>query len=178
MYRLHLEGDLLVLGIEDDTVDSEPGADDFECEQQSAGDSQCILDSYMQTLLRVNEMRKGVVDMRRTSALLADDLTGLEQSAHALNSGVRSLADDIQQFNHDLEVEYYLADMIQRLVRYGEQIKYVPHQYSCREFPAGTRTLKATTSLIARQSSRSRQPGTRLSQSDTTGLATKPNVSV
>ena len=180
MYRLHLEDELPVLGIEDDTVDSDPGVDEFEGEQQAAGDSQeqCILSSYMQALLRVNKMRKGVVDMRRKSALLADDLTGLEQSAHALNTGVQSLAGDIQQFNHDLEVECYLADMIKRLVRYGEQIKYVPHRYSCREFPPGTRTIKATASLHAAQSSRYRSPGTRLSLSDTTGLATKRNISV
>ena len=181
MYRLHLDDELPVLGIEEDSADAGPMRDGSEQDMTSDDDSadQRILRTCMQALVRVNRMRKGIVDMRKTSALLSDDFAALEQSALALQSGVQALAADIQQFNNDLEVEYYLDDMIKRLVLYGEQIKYVPLRYTRREFPAaGTKALKATTSLQQTSSPEalSHLPAVRFSQSDTTGLATKSTI--
>lgn len=181
MYRAHRKDELPVLGIEDDTADAKRRVDgsdgEMVCEDDS--DEQCILHAYVQALVRINKMRKGVADMRRTSTVLADDLVGLEETANALQAGVQSLADDIQRFNNDLEVEYYLDDMIKRLVRYDEQIKYVPQRYPRREFPVGTKALKATTSLQMTHSPGallSDTSGIRCSQSDTTGLATKSTI--
>ena len=83
--------------------------------------------SYAETITRVNGLREDVAGMRCVASRLVDEMAELDRRVDSIRPDVDQHCDDVVSHGHELEVDRYLADMIERLIEFGSRTRYVPY---------------------------------------------------